>query len=88
MSDSFAMAEVAESVPTVAPVPGWIDSEKAGFSDKVIEGDKFDGSARIYEWDDEFGDVGPKVPDLEKELFGDPDKRHGRTGLDFSRCVG
>ncbi|KAM5346744.1 hypothetical protein ACJ41O_009749 [Fusarium nematophilum] len=42
-------------------------------------------NARAYEWKDEFGDVGPKYPDLELELFGDPATRHERTGLDFSR---
>ncbi|KAF4978583.1 hypothetical protein FZEAL_5055 [Fusarium zealandicum] len=42
-------------------------------------------SARSYEWKDEYGDVGPKYPELELELFGDPSTRHERTGLDFSR---
>ncbi|KAM0556885.1 hypothetical protein ACHAPJ_005558 [Fusarium lateritium] len=42
-------------------------------------------NARAYVWQDEFGDVGPKYPELELELFGDPSTRHERTGLDFSR---
>ncbi|KAF5017981.1 hypothetical protein F66182_10050 [Fusarium sp. NRRL 66182] len=41
--------------------------------------------ARAYVWQDEFGDVGPKYPELELELFGDPSLRHARTGLDFSQ---
>lgn len=45
----------------------------------------FGSSARVYDWDDEYGDVGPKYPDLEIELFGEPTTRHERTGLDFSR---
>lgn len=28
-------------------------------------------SAGKYEWNDEYGDVGPRVPELEKELFND-----------------
>lgn len=39
--------------------------------------------SRRYEWDDEFGDVGPEVPELEKDLF------HGefqmRRGIRFDR---
>lgn len=42
-------------------------------------------NARSYEWKDEYGDVGPKFPELELELFGDPSTRHERTGLDFSQ---
>ncbi|CZS80266.1 unnamed protein product [Fusarium graminearum] len=42
-------------------------------------------SARAYAWQDEYGEVGPKCPDLELELFGEPDTRHERKGLDFSR---
>lgn len=45
----------------------------------------WDGNARVYQWNDEFGDVGPKFPELELDLFGDPSTRHDRTGLDFSR---
>ncbi|KAI5464482.1 P-loop containing nucleoside triphosphate hydrolase protein [Mariannaea sp. PMI_226] len=49
-------------------------------------GDETWGShARTYEWKDEYGDVGPKYPELELELFGETATRHERTGLDFSR---
>lgn len=49
--------------------------------------DTYDGSAPIYQWDDEYGDVGPKIDQLELELFGDPATRHERAGLDFRRFV-
>lgn len=51
----------------------------------IISSDTFDGAARVYQWNDEYGDVGPKIDDLELELFGDPALRHEKTGLDFSR---
>lgn len=38
-------------------------------------------NAAIYEWDDEFGDVGPSHPELEKQLFGS--ENHVRTGIKF-----
>ncbi len=40
-------------------------------------------SAEIYAWDDEYGDVGPKIPQLELELFGKTESRG--QGLDFSK---
>ena len=48
------------------------------------ENQTWDGDAKVYAWDDEFGDVGPKFPELELELFGDPSSRHEHTGVDFS----
>lgn len=53
----------------------------------IKSSDTYDGSAPIYQWDDEYGDVGPKIEQLELELFGDPATRHERTGLDFRRFV-
>lgn len=44
----------------------------------------WDGSARIYEWDGEEGDVGPEHPELEIELFGRPEDRGEIKGLDFT----
>ena len=41
-------------------------------------------SAARYEWQDEFGDVAPKVPALEEALFGNMESR-GATGLDFGK---
>ncbi|KAJ4147840.1 hypothetical protein LMH87_002342 [Akanthomyces muscarius] len=51
----------------------------------IKSSDTYDGSAPIYQWDDEYGGVGPKIEQLELELFGDPATRHERTGLDFRR---
>ncbi|KEY68700.1 hypothetical protein S7711_00574 [Stachybotrys chartarum IBT 7711] len=68
-----------EAHPEVAPEPFAVGQ---GFPPDT---DKWDGGARIYQWNDEFGDVGPKFPDLEVELFGDPATRHDRAGLDFSK---
>lgn len=43
------------------------------------------GNGAVYEWDEEFGDVGPKFPDLELALFGDSNSRiASNSGLDFS----
>ncbi|EHK23957.1 uncharacterized protein TRIVIDRAFT_114785, partial [Trichoderma virens Gv29-8] len=46
----------------------------------------WDGNARIYQWSDEFGDVGPAFEELEVELFGSAEDRskHVGGGLDFS----
>lgn len=77
-------AEKPASEAADVKIPGWVEAhDEAGLqgsSDTV-----FDGNARVYQWDDEFGDVGPKYEDLELELFGDPKDRDERTGLDFSK---
>ena len=38
-------------------------------------------NAAIYEWDEDFGDVGPEHPELEKQLFGS--ENHVRVGIKF-----
>ncbi|KAF6838877.1 DEAD/DEAH box helicase [Colletotrichum plurivorum] len=49
-----------------------------------IQTTNWEGNNAIYEWDEEYGEVGPKHPELELMLFGDPDTRHEHTGLDFT----
>jgi hypothetical protein len=67
----------------------WVEPQKVDYS--AYTGDdsqtlnEYDGAAPIYQWSDEFGDVGPKFEALELELFGDPQTRHDRAGLDFSK---
>ena len=40
-------------------------------------------NAKKYEWNDDFGDVGPEVPELEKELY---EREHiARTGEYFEK---
>jgi ATP-dependent RNA helicase DDX3X len=48
-----------------------------------IQRSQWASDAARYEWNDEFGDVGPRFEDLEKELFGD--EFRPRQGIDFSK---
>lgn len=41
-------------------------------------------SGAVYEWNEEYGDVGPRFPDLEDQLFGNKNN-HVRQGLNFER---
>ncbi|KAI5925780.1 P-loop containing nucleoside triphosphate hydrolase protein [Camillea tinctor] len=50
------------------------------------EGHVWDGSAKIYEWDGEEGEVGPEHPELEELLFGKPEERDPQ-GIDFSKIA-
>ncbi|KAF9768402.1 hypothetical protein IL306_014300 [Fusarium sp. DS 682] len=80
-----------------APAPGtkgydasqgrWIKPEAIDYTSMAegSAGQEWGCSARAYAWQDEYGEVGPKYPELELELFGDPTTRHDRVGLDFSR---
>ncbi|KAG6013521.1 hypothetical protein E4U54_006620 [Claviceps lovelessii] len=65
----------------------WVESQKIDYTAFSVgeSPQQFDGQAKIYQWDEDFGDVGPKFEELELELFGDPETRHERAGLDFSK---
>ncbi|KAH7317202.1 P-loop containing nucleoside triphosphate hydrolase protein [Rhexocercosporidium sp. MPI-PUGE-AT-0058] len=41
------------------------------------------GNASVFVWNDDFGDVAPRFPDLEKQLFGS--ENHVRTGIKFEK---
>ncbi|KAL1860407.1 hypothetical protein VTK73DRAFT_7353 [Phialemonium thermophilum] len=47
---------------------------------------KWDSSARVYEYNGEIGEVGPEYPELELQLFGDPEKRTSH-GIDFTKIA-
>jgi ATP-dependent RNA helicase DDX3X len=40
-------------------------------------------NAAKYEWDEEYGDVGPAFPELELQLFGSEHRM--RTGIEFAK---
>lgn len=41
------------------------------------------GNGAIYTWNDDFGDVGPRFPELEKQLFGS--EFHVKSGIEFNK---
>ena len=52
---------------------GWTEATAFDYEEfQRTSGDQTDyhGAAKVYEWKEEFGDVGPEVPELEKVLFG------------------
>jgi ATP-dependent RNA helicase DDX3X len=51
----------------------------------VLQDQGWANNATVYEWCDEYGDVGPAHPVLEKQLFGSD--VHVTTGIDFSGYV-
>ncbi|KAK7209759.1 hypothetical protein V2G26_016937 [Clonostachys chloroleuca] len=96
MSTSLDLAEVAQALPVqdqagepqgTSDSP-WATAEATNY--EVLTNTEsraaFDGSAAIYEFKEEYGDVGPKFEELEVELFGRPDERSG-TGLDFANIA-
>ena len=48
-----------------------------------VESGAWASNSAIYEWNDDFGDVGPEYPDLEKQLFGGEFRM--RTGIEFKK---
>ena len=65
------------------PIPfeyGGAGDPDAGAEDTHPEDVKWLSDAVVYEWADEYGDVGPENLALEKELFNDPDmQRQGNS---------
>ncbi|KAK3393101.1 P-loop containing nucleoside triphosphate hydrolase protein [Podospora didyma] len=81
-------ADQALKLPVVQNVPkalnGWVQPMPYDYSDSP--GNEWDGNARVYEWDGEVGDIGPEFPDLELQLFGDPEQRQSQ-GIDFTKIA-
>ncbi|KAL3426064.1 DEAD/DEAH box helicase [Phlyctema vagabunda] len=48
----------------------------------MVAAGEWASNAQVYEWCDEFGEVGPAFPELENMLFGD--ENHVQTGINFS----
>jgi ATP-dependent RNA helicase DDX3X len=48
-----------------------------------IEVSDWASNGAVYEWSDEYGEIGPAFPDLENQLFGS--ECHVKSGLEFDR---
>ncbi|KAJ5970587.1 Helicase C-terminal [Penicillium vulpinum] len=61
-----------ETAKQVAREKGWTDPVPFEYDELANTKDHRDwaGVAARYEWKDEYGDVGPAVPELEEQLFG------------------
>lgn len=68
-----------------APTENWGEKTQNNY-DENNENVSWEGNARVYEWDGEAGDLGPEHPELESQLFGDPNLRDPQ-GIDFSKYV-
>lgn len=52
---------------------GWTETTAFNYDDFQRQGGHdadWHGAGKVYEWKDEYGDVGPEVPELEIVLFG------------------
>ncbi|KAF4345965.1 ATP-dependent RNA helicase [Fusarium beomiforme] len=93
MSEALPSADQNDKAPTPgtkgydASQGRWTKPEAFDYTSMAegSAGQEWGCNARAYAWQDEYGDVGPRYPELELELFGDPSTRHDRVGLDFSR---
>lgn len=67
---------------------GWTDRTPYAyeeFNDKHFT--EWAGNAKRYEWKDEYGDVGPRNEELEKQLFNVDDLSHAGLRLDRYVCL-
>lgn len=53
---------------------GWVETVPVDYnvhhSSRDDDHTNYLKNSAVYEWDDEYGDVGPEVPELEQDLFG------------------
>lgn len=77
--DQKIVTSATEPINWVNPVP----YDYTAYAKNDSGDHKWDSNAKVYEWNGEEGDIGPEFPDLEIELFGQPDKRQDGRGIDF-----
>ena len=72
--------------PNAVPAPPGAASnggEYGGATEQTNDIPSWAANAMKYEWSDEYGDVGPAHPELEKQLFRN--ELLNRTGLKFNK---
>ncbi|KAH6671917.1 P-loop containing nucleoside triphosphate hydrolase protein [Halenospora varia] len=75
--EAHAVAKGEEGAVTAPDAPATEDQGAVG----GIAIGEWAGNAAVYEWKEEFGDVGPEFPQLEKQLFGS--EFHVKAGINF-----
>lgn len=76
----------SDDSPNDVAAKGWSERVPFTYADYTsTEFSEWAGSAKRYEWSDEYGDVGPKNEELEKQLFNVENMTH--AGLKLDRYV-
>jgi ATP-dependent RNA helicase DDX3X len=65
-ADEAAFKDKAQEAGWVGTVPVNYNLQQSSREDELAA---YAASSAVYEWDDEYGDVGPEVPQLEEQLF-------------------
>lgn len=85
---SAGSSDGASAHGSQAPViEGWKKQQTEDYTsgDPVTAGEASEGTRPLYPWaEPEMGDVGPKIPGVELELFG-PESDRASSGLDFTK---
>ncbi|TVY86315.1 ATP-dependent RNA helicase, partial [Lachnellula willkommii] len=79
--EKAARGEAAGQTPADSQGP---EAEPVGAVGGLQTG-QWASNAVVYEWREEYGDVGPRFPDLEKQLFGS--EFHVRQGIEFKKIA-
>ena len=65
-ADEAAFKDKAHEAGWVGTIPVNYNVQQSNREDELAA---YAASSAVYEWDDEYGDVGPEVPQLEEQLF-------------------
>lgn len=65
--EASAMRDRAKEAGWVDTIPVDYNVQQTGRTDEYAN---YLANSAVYEWSDEYGEVGPEIPELEKQLFG------------------
>jgi hypothetical protein len=65
-ADETAFKDKAQEAGWVGTVPVNYNLQQSSREDELTA---YAASSAVYEWDDEYGDVGPEIPQLEEQLY-------------------
>ncbi|KAI5364672.1 Putative ATP-dependent RNA helicase DEAD-box, Helicase superfamily 1/2, ATP-binding protein [Septoria linicola] len=70
-----AAAELKAAELAKARAAGWTETVAFNYDEFQRQGDyEWLGNAKVYEWSEEYGDVAPGHPELERQLYGGEDR--------------
>jgi len=82
LADALAARDGGEGEADASASVQTVDVEPVGAVGGLAPG-QWAGNAAVYEWNEEYGDVGPRFADLEKQLFGS--EFHVKAGIRFDK---
>jgi ATP-dependent RNA helicase DDX3X len=82
-AEGYDYSTYNKSNKELADAQALFSEQAANHQQAGLHSDDWAGNGAVYEWKDEYGDVGPRFEDLEKILFGGENRQ--TTGIKFDK---